>query len=107
MEFVGSNGTIDQAVKMLAPGGRAVVVGLTAEPLETLPSALLVANELEVVGSMGSTRQDVNELVDLLEAGRLDLTRSVTHRYPLARFPDSLLQLADRRDDPIRIVIEP
>lgn len=105
LEFVGANETIDQAIKMLAPGGRAVVVGLTPEPLRTLPSSLLVSNELEVVGSFGSTLQDVNELVDLLDAGRLDLTRSVTHTYPLDRFPDALLQLADRRDNPIRIVI--
>ena len=106
MEFVGTNETIDQAIKMLAPGGRAVLVGLTPEPLRTLPSALLVSNELEVVGSFGATMQDVNELVDLVDAGRLDLSRSVTHRYPLSRFPDALMQLADRRDDPIRIVID-
>jgi 2-desacetyl-2-hydroxyethyl bacteriochlorophyllide A dehydrogenase len=105
IEFVGRNQTIDQAIKMLAPGGRAVVVGLTPERLETLPSALLVSNELEVVGSFGSTRQDVDELVDLLDAGRLDLSRSVTHTYDLERFPDALRQLHTRRDNPIRIVI--
>ncbi len=106
IEFVGRNETIDQAIKMLAPGGRAVVVGLTPEALETLPSALLVANELEVVGSFGSTMADVNELVDLLDAGRLDLTRSVTHTYDLDGFTDALQQLAERRDHPVRIVID-
>ena len=106
IEFVGRNESIDQAVKMLAPGGRAVVVGLTPEPLETLPSALLVSNELEVVGSFGSTKQDVDELVDLLDAGRLDLGRSVTHTYPPEGVGDALAQLAERRDHPIRIVVE-
>lgn len=106
IEFVGRNDAIDQTIKMLAPGGRAVVVGLTPQRLETLPSALLVSNELEVVGSFGSTRQDVDELVDLLDAGRLDLSRSVTHTYPLDGFPDALTQLAERRDNPIRIVIQ-
>jgi D-arabinose 1-dehydrogenase-like Zn-dependent alcohol dehydrogenase len=105
LEFVGSNATIDQAIKMLAPGGRAVIVGLTPEALQTLPSALIVANELEVVGSFGSTMQEVNELIDLLDSGRLDLTRSVTHTYGIERFNDALMQLADRRDNPIRIVI--
>lgn len=105
LEFVGANETIDQAIKMLAPGGRAVIVGLTPEPLQTLPSSLLVSRELEVVGSFGSTLADVHELVDLLDAGRLDLTRSVTHTDTLDRFPDALMRLADRRDNPIRIVI--
>lgn len=107
IEFVGRNETIDQTIKMLAPGGRAVIVGLTPERLETLPSALLVSNELEVVGSFGATMQDVNELVDLLDAGRLDLTRSVTHTYALEEFPAALQQLAERRDAPIRIVVRP
>jgi D-arabinose 1-dehydrogenase-like Zn-dependent alcohol dehydrogenase len=105
IEFVGSNATIDQAVKMLAPGGRAVAVGLTPEALQTLPSALLVANELELVGSFGSSLADVNELVDLLDAGRLDLTRSVTHTYGLDAFTDALTQLHERTDHPIRIVV--
>ena len=106
IEFVGSNATIDQAIKMLAPGGRCVVVGITPEALETLPSSLLVSNELEVVGSFGSSMQDVNELVDLLDAGRLDLSRSVTHTYPPEGFPEALEQLAERRDHPIRIVVD-
>ena len=106
LEFVGRNETIDQAVKMLAPGGRAVAVGLTPERLETLPSAILVSNELELVGSFGSTLQDVNELVDLLEAGRLDLSASVTHTHRIDTFADALIQLLDRRDHPIRIVVD-
>ena len=106
LEFVGRNESIDQAIKMLAPGGRAVVVGLTPEHLETLPSALLVSNELEVVGSFGSTMQDVDELVDLLDAGRLDLSRSVSHTYEPEGFSAALQQLAERRDNPVRIVID-
>jgi threonine dehydrogenase-like Zn-dependent dehydrogenase len=91
---------------MLAPGGRSVVVGITPAPLETLPAAVLVSNELEVVGSFGSSMQDVNELVDLLDAGRLDLSRSVTHTYAPDDFPEALHQLAERRDNPIRIVVD-
>ena len=106
LEFVGRPDTVDQATKMLAPGGRAVVVGLHAGPLTALPEALLVQNELEVVGSFGSTRKDVDELVDLVDAGRLDLSRSVTHRTDLDGFTDALQQLASREGSPVRIVVE-
>lgn len=105
LEFVGRPDTVEQTTKMLAPGGRAVVVGLHPGPLTGLPESLLVSRELEVVGSFGATMQDVNELVDLLDAGRLDLTRSVTHTYDLEEFPAALAQLAERRDHPIRIVL--
>lgn len=103
-EFVGSNDTVDQALKALKPGGRATVVGLTPSAMELMPNALFVSQELELVGSFGSTAQDLNELIDLADAGRLDLSRSVTHRLTLDDVPAALGQLERRDDHPIRMV---
>lgn len=104
-EFVGSNATVDQALKSLKPGGRAVIAGLTPQPMQLMPEALFVSQELELVGSFGSTPQDLNELIDLVDAGRLDLTRSVTHRLGIDDFPEALHQLERRDDHPIRMVV--
>lgn len=104
-EFVGANTTVDQALKALKPGGRATVVGLTPQPLALMPSALFVASELELVGSFGSTPQDLDELVDLVDSGRLDLSRSVTHRFDLEGFPDALRLLESREEHPVRMVV--
>jgi alcohol dehydrogenase, propanol-preferring len=105
MEFVGSAATVDQAVKSLAPGGRAVLVGLTPERLALLPIARFVAQETEVVGSFGSTRQDLGELFDLLDDGRLDLSRSVTHTTDLDGVSAALHRLETREGHPIRTVV--
>ena len=70
-----------------------------------MPEALFVAQELEVVGSFGSTGQDLNELMDLLDAGRLDLSRSITHRFGIEEFPKALRMLETRDDHPIRMVV--
>jgi 2-desacetyl-2-hydroxyethyl bacteriochlorophyllide A dehydrogenase len=104
-EFVGANATVDQALKSVKPGGRAVVVGLTPEPMRLMPEALFVAGELELVGSFGSTPADLGELVDLVEAGRLDLSRSITHRLALDDVPEALGRLERRDDHPIRMVV--
>lgn len=104
-EFVGKNETVDQAVKCLKAGGRATIVGLTPERLHLLPEALFVAQELELVGSFGSTPQDLGELMDLIEAGRLDLTRSITHELDIEEFPRALEVLENRDEHPIRMVI--
>jgi 2-desacetyl-2-hydroxyethyl bacteriochlorophyllide A dehydrogenase len=104
-EFVGATATVDQALKCLKPGGRATVVGLTPQPLRLMPQALFVAQELELVGSFGSTASDLNELIDLADAGRLDLSHSITHRTDIDGFPDALRQLETREDHPIRIVV--
>ena len=105
LEFVGTAATVDQAIRCLAPGGRAVIVGLGPEQLATMPIARFVAQEIEVVGSFGSTPQDLGELFDLLEAGRLDLSRSVTRRIGLEEVPDALAALESREGHPIRTVI--
>lgn len=104
-EFVGSSATVDQALKSLKPGGRATVVGLTPQTLDLMPQALFVAQELELVGSFGSTAADLNELIDLADAGRLDLSRSITHRTTIDGFPEALQQLEARDGHPIRIVV--
>ena len=105
LEFVGTAATVDQAIKSLAPGGRAVIVGVGPERLATLPIARFVAQETEVVGSFGSTPQDLGELFDLLEAGRLDLSRSITGRIGLDEVPDALVALETREGHPIRTVV--
>ncbi|MTV26969.1 alcohol dehydrogenase catalytic domain-containing protein [Nitriliruptoraceae bacterium ZYF776] len=104
-EFVGVADTVDQAVKSCKPGGRAVVVGLSPQTLSTVPIARFVSQETELVGSFGATTQDVGELYDLLAEGRLDLSRSVTHRTDLDGLPDALDQLRTREGHPIRTVV--
>lgn len=105
LEFVGLQQTVDQAIKSLRPGGRAAIVGLSGQALGCLPIGLFVAQELEVVGSFGATPQDLNELFDLADAGRLDLSRSITHRYTLEEFPEALRQLETRDEHPLRMVV--
>ena len=105
-DFVGLRVTADLAAKALRPGGRATLVGISSERLSTMPLGIFVAQELEIVGSFGATVADVNELVDLAESGRLDLSRSVSHTLGIDDFPTALEMLETREGHPIRIVIE-
>jgi threonine dehydrogenase-like Zn-dependent dehydrogenase len=105
MEFIGNVGAMSQAAKSLRPGGRAVIVGLTPEELRLLPAAALVSAELEVVGSFGATRAELDELLQMLADGRLDLSRSITHRLPLEEADRALEMLRTREGHPLRIVL--
>jgi alcohol dehydrogenase, propanol-preferring len=104
-EFVGLPDTVDQAVKALRPGGRATIVGLGPAPIVTVPIGRFVAQETELVGSFGSTPQDLGELFDLVEDGRLDLSRSVTETTELAGFSDALARLETGEGNPVRTVV--
>ena len=106
LEFIGNIETMSQAVKSLRSGGRAVLVGLSPDELRLLPAAALVAGELEVVGSFGASRAELLELLGMLDAGDVDLSRSITHRMPLEEADRALEMLRTREDHPLRIVLD-
>lgn len=71
LEFVGRAATLDAAVKSLRPGGVAVAVGIGQEPLTTLPPVLWARHEYALVGSFGSHRRDVEQVMQWLADGTL------------------------------------
>jgi len=71
LEFVGRSATLDAAVKSLRPGGIAVAVGVGQEPLTTLPPVLWARHEYALVGSFGSHRRDVEQVMQRLADGTL------------------------------------
>ena len=84
---VGHAGAIQQAWESLAPGGTCVVVGAppTGQTVAIDP-VNLYRDEKRLTGSRyGSSRplDDFPRLVDLYLAGKLELDRLITERYPL------------------------
>jgi S-(hydroxymethyl)glutathione dehydrogenase/alcohol dehydrogenase len=84
------------AIRCLDRGGRLVTVAIGAGTPIPLPIGDLNIKELTIMGSlMGSTspKQSIDQLVSLYRAGRLDLDRFVTERYPLDRINDACAAL--------------
>ena len=80
------------AIACLGRGGRLVTVAIGATASVPLPIGQLNVNELTIMGSlMGSTspKHNIDQLVALYRAGRLDLDRFITARYPLDRINDA------------------
>jgi alcohol dehydrogenase, propanol-preferring len=77
VEAAGTAGAVTLALRCLAPGGRAILLGRDRAPLQGPALDRFVTEELEVAGSFGATPQDLGEVFDLVEAGRLDLSASV------------------------------
>ncbi len=104
-EFIGLAKTIDQAVRCVRIGGRAVLVGLGPENICTLPPTLFVRQEREILGSYSFERTEIQTLVQLASSGRLDLSGAVTERLPLEEANTALDHLWKKIGNPIRIVI--
>jgi S-(hydroxymethyl)glutathione dehydrogenase / alcohol dehydrogenase len=94
-EVIGLPETIAQAWESLAPGGRAVIVGLT-EPRAQVTLRADFLSEKAILGCIfGSSvpRVDVPRVLDLYRRGRLNLDELATRRYPLAEVNEALAAL--------------
>lgn len=107
LEFVGAAKTAETALRVLGKTGRAVLVGVGMErPM--LPALIrFVGMEQSVLGSFGMDKTDIEDLFAHIDAGELDLSKSVSAKYPLAGINDALGALVSKDQGIVRIVVEP
>lgn len=107
LEFVGLRASVGEALRSLKRGGRAVVAGVGPDRVELPPLRSFVGSELALLASMGFTREDVETVLGLAAAGRLDLASSVTEVIPLEAINAGFRRALAKEGDPIRIVVDP
>jgi L-iditol 2-dehydrogenase len=100
IEAAGAVEAMRLAVTAARRGGRVLLLGLPAagRVLE-LPADLLVNNDLTLAASFGYTSAAWSRVVQLLDAGRIQPGRIVTHRFALDDYAAAFAALA-RADGP-------
>jgi propanol-preferring alcohol dehydrogenase len=84
VELLGSPQTMRQALGMLAPFGRAAVVGITDRPVEVDTYRELIGREAEMIGVSDHLRTELPVLLDMVRRGVLDLRPIVTRTVGLS-----------------------
>jgi len=90
-ELVGTSATMRLSTAMLRRRGRLVLVGYTGEDYQVHPVALIV-REIKVMGSVGSTLQDLHDVVDLVATAKI--IPVVDYTLPLEQFEEGLAAVA-------------
>lgn len=108
LELIGSARTMEQAVEVLAPQGRAALAGLTQERMSIAPYRDVLNREAEIVGVSDHLASEIGELMAFIQRGELELAGAVTRVVPLdaATINGVLDDLEAFRDD-VRTVIRP
>jgi len=104
-EAVGRAEVMDEAIRM--PGGRGSVVvlaGITMDELSIRPVTLCL-KETDLVFPIGTVRDEVEEVVDVLARGELPADRFVSHRIRQAEIPAALRELG-KPTDQIKVVVD-
>jgi D-arabinose 1-dehydrogenase-like Zn-dependent alcohol dehydrogenase len=107
LDALGSAGTARGALEALRKNGRLVQVGLMAgaDANPPFPLHLVIARELEIVGSHGLAAHAYPELLAMVREGRLDPARLVTREIPLAAAPEALATLDHAPHPGVTIIV--
>jgi 2-desacetyl-2-hydroxyethyl bacteriochlorophyllide A dehydrogenase len=107
VETAGAPVAVTLATELCRPGGRAVLLGIAGEGRTlTLPSDLLVAKDMSLIGSIAYPAATWSRVVGLLAERVLDLDPIVTHRFAMSDFEEAVRLMDDRRGIVAKIVLE-
>jgi 2-desacetyl-2-hydroxyethyl bacteriochlorophyllide A dehydrogenase len=105
LDFVGSEKTLGQSIKVAGKGGRVVLIGIGARSMTTSPYHTIIGKELEIIGVDDHLKAELTQLVTYVRSGRIDLSHSITHKVPLEDVNEGLRILEDEKEEPIRVVV--
>jgi 2-desacetyl-2-hydroxyethyl bacteriochlorophyllide A dehydrogenase len=107
VETAGAPVAVELATQLCRPSGRAVLLGIAGEGRAlTLPSDVLVAKDMSLIGSIAYPAATWSRVVDLVSDGVLDLDPIVTHRFPISDFEEAVRLMDDRQGIVAKIVLE-
>jgi propanol-preferring alcohol dehydrogenase len=105
-EFIGLRVTQEQLVKSVKKGGRAVMVGISGIKFEIDANDFLFKGA-QLRTTQNHTRDHLTRILELINKGRINMTGSISQKYPLAKAIKALDALENQKDDPVRIVLYP
>lgn len=87
----GVPGLVNGAMRLTRKGGRVnVFAGLSGEGWAEIEANLIHYNQLEVSGTTDAHRRDYGTALRLIESGRLDAGRMISHRFPLSSVVEAI-----------------
>jgi propanol-preferring alcohol dehydrogenase len=105
LDFVGAAKVIEQEIHCVGKGGRLVLVGIGKDDIRVSPYKTIIGKEMELIGVNDHLRSELAQLIDIIGSGRMDLSRSITHRVHLDEVNTGLEILEKRTGNPIRVVV--
>ena len=109
MLAVGGNALIRTAMDAARPGGRVMLFAQTQHGEATIDPAAVCVDEKTLMGSYSASVDIQDEALSLVFEGYAqgyDLTRLVSHRFPLAEAVAALASASEPRATSMKIVIE-
>lgn len=101
------NSLIRPAIDAARPGGRVMLFAQTQRGEVAIDPAAVCVDEKMLLGSYSASVDLQDENVDLVFGGGIDLSRLITHRFPLSQAVEALHLASHPGPDSLKIVIQP
>jgi len=109
IEALGTQSTFESSLRVLKPGGTLSSLGVYSSDL-TIPLSAFAAGlgDHKIVTALcPGGKERMRRLMSILESGRLDLGRLVTHQYHLNDIAAAYELFANQRDGVLKVAIKP
>jgi alcohol dehydrogenase len=107
IEAVGADATVLDAVSCAAAGGTVSIVGVNLSLALPFPMGLVFLKSLTLRTIFAPVPGTWPALVPLVQAGRLQLTDTFTHRMPLSQVSEAYDLFDSRRDGVLKVLLLP
>ncbi len=104
-ECAGQQETIDEAVELLKPGGRLVLVGIPRLERVSFNIDKLRRKELSII-NIRRQNKCTQAAIDLIAEGSVNIDFMITHRFKLEQTQQAFDMIAEYRDGVIKALIE-
>jgi len=104
IECCGQQAAVDQAIELLKPGGKLVLVGIPKVDRISFPIDVMRRKEI-CVQNVRRQNECVQPAIDLIENGRANLDFMITHRYDLEHVMEAFDLVDQYRDGVVKAMI--
>jgi L-iditol 2-dehydrogenase len=104
-ECAGQQETIDQAVELLKPGGKLMLIGIPRAEKISFIIHQIRRKEITVI-NVRRQNKCVQDCIDLIASGKINVDFMITHRFRLEQIQDAFDMVAGYRDGVVKALIE-
>jgi L-iditol 2-dehydrogenase len=104
---VAGNSLVRPAIDAARPGGRVMLFAQTQRSEVTIDPAAVCVDEKTLLGSYSASVDLQEENVRLVFSGEVDLSRLVSHRFPLHQAVEALHLASNPGPESMKVVIQP
>ena len=104
-ECAGQQETIDQAVELLKPGGKFMLIGIPRTDSISLPVHKMRRKEITLI-NVRRQNKCTQSSVDLITDGKINIDFMITHRFKLKDTQQAFDFVSEYRDGVVKAIIQ-